>query len=105
MEHHTPDKPRRLDRPGGSFWLGAVRDCSAGIPDDQFGEPVWAWIEPETPGALTPAGVRDTLAATLSRYKLPTVIAFADALPREDSGKIFKRRLGEPYWSSADRVI
>lgn len=26
-------------------------------------------------------------------------------LPREDSGKIFKRRLRDPYWAQAGRVI
>ena len=32
-------------------------------------------------------------------------IVFATALPREDSGKIFKRKLRAPYWEKAGRAI
>ncbi len=49
--------------------------------------------------------MREALATKISRYKLPKVIEFAAGLPREDSGKIFKRRLREPYWSGANRAI
>ncbi|MFI9560946.1 acyl-CoA synthetase [Nonomuraea endophytica] len=79
--------------------IAGVRDCAVfGIPDDEFGEMVCAWIEPEEGIALTGEAVREALAMTLSRYKLPKVVEFAAELPREDSGKIFKRRLREPYW-------
>jgi long-chain acyl-CoA synthetase len=30
---------------------------------------------------------------------------FDSALPREDSGKLFKRRLRDRYWSQAGRAI
>ena len=32
-------------------------------------------------------------------------IDFADSLPREDSGKIFKRKLREPFWEGRERRI
>jgi long-chain acyl-CoA synthetase len=32
-------------------------------------------------------------------------VTFRDRLPREDSGKVFKRRLREPYWQGAGRSI
>ena len=32
-------------------------------------------------------------------------VEFAAALPREDSGKIFKRKLRTPYWEKAGRSI
>ena len=54
---------------------------------------------------LTPADVRAWLAARLARYKVPRVVEFAAALPREDSGKIFKRKLRAPYWAAAGRSI
>jgi long-chain acyl-CoA synthetase len=43
--------------------------------------------------------------ARLASYKTPKVVEFTDALPREDSGKIFKRRLRAPYWAGRDRAI
>ena len=83
-----------------------MRDCAVfGIPDEEFGEAVCAWIEPQAEGAPTAEGVRAALGEKLSRFKLPKVIEFADELPREDSGKIFKRRLREPYWVGAGRAI
>jgi len=35
----------------------------------------------------------------------PRVVEFTDALPREDSGKLFKRRLRESYWADSGRGI
>jgi long-chain acyl-CoA synthetase len=36
---------------------------------------------------------------------VPRRIEIGKNLPREDSGKIFKRRLREPYWREAGRAI
>jgi long-chain acyl-CoA synthetase len=35
--------------------------------------------------------------ARLAHFKCPREIAFVDALPRADNGKIYKRRLRETY--------
>jgi long-chain acyl-CoA synthetase len=37
----------------------------------------------------------------LANFKVPKEVQFMDALPREATGKIFKRKLRDPYW--ADR--
>jgi len=49
--------------------------------------------------------VRTFLQEKLARYKMPRVITFQSELPREDSGKIFKRKLREPYWEKTGRNI
>ena len=86
--------------------IEGVRDAAVfGIPDAEFGEAVCAWVQPDDGAALDAATIRDALGETLSRYKLPKVVEFAAELPREDSGKIFKRRLREPYWTNAGRRI
>jgi long-chain acyl-CoA synthetase len=36
---------------------------------------------------------------------VPKRVDFLSKLPREDSGKIFKRKLREPYWAGLDRRI
>jgi long-chain acyl-CoA synthetase len=84
-----------------------VRDCAVfGAPDPEFGEQVVAHIAPDPAGpTLDEAAVRGALASVLARYKLPKRIVFQDELPREDSGKIFKRKLREPYWAEAGRRI
>ncbi|MGY4496616.1 acyl-CoA synthetase (AMP-forming)/AMP-acid ligase II [Bradyrhizobium sp. GM24.11] len=42
---------------------------------------------------------------SLADYKVPKHIEIRSGLPREDSGKIFKRRLRDPYWEQAGRKI
>lgn len=86
--------------------MPGVRDCAVfGIPDEEFGEQICAHIEP-LPGATIDAiAVRAFLGGHLARYKVPKVVEFAAALPREDSGKIFKRKLRAPYWEKAGRSI
>lgn len=86
--------------------MPGVRDCAVfGIPDIEFGEALLAAVEPEPGSALFADDVRAYLRERLAAFKVPRSVVFADALPREDSGKIFKRRLREPYWASAGRSI
>jgi len=54
---------------------------------------------------LSETAVREYLIERLAKYKVPKFIEFRKDLPREDSGKIMKRRLREPFWRDADRQI
>lgn len=84
-----------------------VKDCAVfGIPDGEFGEALMAIVETQ-PGLPPPAvtDVRTYLTQHLAGYKVPKRIEFGRDLPREDSGKIFKRRLRDPYWANAGRTI
>lgn len=84
-----------------------VKDCAVfGIPDGEYGEALMAIIEPQP--AVTPPSdteVRVYLGQHLAGYKIPKRIELRSDLPREDSGKIFKRRLRDPYWADAGRAI
>jgi long-chain acyl-CoA synthetase len=42
---------------------------------------------------LSSAAVQEFLCARLANFKVPKDVQFLDALPREASGKIFKRKL------------
>jgi len=86
--------------------LDGVRDCAVfGIPDDEFGEALAAHVEADQRAALTADAVREHVRTTLASYKAPSVVEFTDSLPREDSGKIFKRLLREPYWAGREKAI
>ena len=86
--------------------LPGVRDCAVfGIPHAEFGEQLCAYIEPERDAALDEASVRAHLSRHLADFKVPRVIRFESGLPREDSGKIMKRKLREPYWEATGRRI
>ena len=86
--------------------MPGVRDCAIfGIPDDEFGEKLCAHIEPDPAVPLGAAEVTTFLRERLADFKVPRVIKFETALPREDSGKIIKRKLREPYWAESGRNI
>jgi long-chain acyl-CoA synthetase len=51
------------------------------------------------------AAIRAQLKTSLADYKVPKHLEIHGNLPREDSGKIFKRRLRDPYWERAGRRI
>jgi len=86
--------------------LPGVADCAVfGIPDAEFGEAVHAVVQPVAGTRLDEAAVRLHLRPLLAGYKLPRSIEFRTELPREDSGKLFKRRLRDPWWSGTGRSI
>jgi long-chain acyl-CoA synthetase len=83
-----------------------VHDCAVfGIPDAEFGEALMAVVEPQPGARLDTADIRTRLKTSLADYKVPKHIEIMTSLPREDSGKIFKRRLRDPYWEQAGRRI
>lgn len=86
--------------------MPGVRDCAVfGIPDEEFGESLAAVIEPQDGAQLTADAVRAYLRERIADYKVPKVVEFRVDLPREDSGKLFKRKLRAPYWEKAGRQI
>ncbi|MBM3488943.1 MAG: AMP-binding protein [Alphaproteobacteria bacterium] len=85
--------------------LPGVRDCAVfGIPDEEFGEALCAHVDGD-PALVTGEVVRGYLGQHLARYKVPKAVVFQSDLPREDSGKIFKRKLRDAYWQGAGRRI
>lgn len=78
--------------------MDGVADVAVfGIPDPDFGEVLAAHVE-LVPGAdVDEEQVREHVRSRLAKYKTPTVVVFEESLPREDSGKLFKRRLKEKY--------
>src|SRR4051812_41809097 len=86
--------------------IPGVHDCAVfGIPDAEFGEALMAVVEPQPGVKLDLASIRSQLKVSLADYKVPKHIEIQANLPREDSGKIFKRRLCDPYWERVGRRI
>jgi long-chain acyl-CoA synthetase len=86
--------------------MPGVADCAVfGIPDDEYGESVCAVVQCQPGVSLTEADVRAYLRTQVAGYKVPKCVEFHADLPREDSGKIFKRKLREPFWAGLDRRI
>jgi long-chain acyl-CoA synthetase len=80
-----------------------------GVPNPEWGEEVKAVVELQ-PGIATDsdairADILTFLSGRIARYKLPRSIDFMDALPRDPNGKLYKRRLRDPYWVGKERAI
>lgn len=83
-----------------------VQDCAVfGVPDNEFGESLAAAVQRSPGTEVTAESIQRYLETHLARYKVPRLIQFHAELPREDSGKIFKRRLREPFWKDSGRHI
>ena len=73
-----------------------VADCAViGVPHIEFGEVVEAFVVLLAGSHLTAETLRHRLAGALPPEKVPFHVEITMALPREDSGKIFKNRLRE----------
>jgi len=83
-----------------------VIDCALfGVPDAEFGEALAAAVQPAQGVSLTAQQVQAFLHERIAGYKVPRLVTFHAELPREDSGKIFKRKLRDPYWAGLARRV
>ena len=87
----------------------AVADVAVfGIPHDDWGEEIKAVVQPAAgvaPGPALTAELLDYLGQRVARFKLPRTIDYIAELPRDPNGKLYKRRLRDPYWSGRARAI
>jgi long-chain acyl-CoA synthetase len=79
-----------------------------GIPHEEWGEEVKAVVEPAPgaePGAALSAEILEYLKDRLARYKTPKSIDYVAEMPRDPNGKLYKRKLRDPYWEGRQRNI
>ena len=86
--------------------MPGVVDCAVfGIPDAEFGEALACAVQTSRGTSLDADDVKAFLKIRLATYKVPKTITFHAEMPREDTGKIFKRKLREPYWEGQARRV
>jgi len=87
----------------------AVGDVAVfGIPNAEWGEEIKAVIEPSANIQGGPALESDLMAycaEKIAKYKLPRSIDFIDTMPRDPNGKLYKRKLRDPYWQESNKTI
>ena len=78
-----------------------------GIPNDDWGEEIKAVVEPvdgvEGSDELA-ADILEYCSTRLAKFKTPKSIDFTDAMPRDPNGKLYKRKLRDPYWEGREKI-
>jgi long-chain acyl-CoA synthetase len=79
--------------------LDGIHDVAVfGVPDEEFGEAIAAHVDAT---GLTEDEVREHVRTNLAHYKTPRIIVFDNDLPREDTGKLMKRKIRALYWPTS----
>jgi len=77
-----------------------IHECAViGIPDERLGQLVTAVIVAKPETALEAEAVIDHCRGLIGGYKVPRRVEFAEAMPKNELGKILKNRLRENYAS------
>lgn len=84
---------------------GVADAAVIGVPDERWGEAVKAIIVLKPGEGLTPDAVIAWTRQKIAGFKVPKSVEFADALPRNSSGKVLRRELRKPFWEGRDRQV
>jgi long-chain acyl-CoA synthetase len=80
-----------------------------GIPDPEMGERVHGVVQPanwDDAGPELERELLDFVQSHLAHYKCPKAIDFDRELPREQTGKLYKRLLRDRYWGNkTSRIV
>jgi long-chain acyl-CoA synthetase len=70
--------------------------AAVGVPDERTGESVKVVLVLHDGASLSEETVMAHCAARLAKFKVPTVVEFADALPHSPTGKLARAHLRSP---------
>jgi long-chain acyl-CoA synthetase len=78
-----------------------------GIPHEDWGEEIKAVvqvIDGVEPGEALTEEILEWCGGRLAKMKTPKSIDYLDELPRDPNGKLYKRKLRDPYWEGRRQI-
>ena len=69
------------------------------MPSDKWGETIKALVVLVEGQSVTEQELIDFCFENLAKFKVPRSIDFLDDFPRDPNGKVYKRKLRDPYWA------
>ncbi|MEK9649497.1 MAG: AMP-binding protein [Gammaproteobacteria bacterium] len=86
-----------------------IRDVAVfGIPNEEWGEEVKAVVQLNDPNLAGEELVKELMEfaiENIAKMKLPRTIDFLEEMPRDENGKLYKRRLRDPYWENRNTKV
>jgi acyl-CoA synthetase (AMP-forming)/AMP-acid ligase II len=76
-----------------------------GIPDDEWGESVYAVIQAKPGESVDLDELREFVESRVARYKRPRQYELRAELPRTDAGKLLKRVLRDRFWQGRAAAV
>jgi long-chain acyl-CoA synthetase len=92
----------------------AISDaCVFGVPHDEYGEEIYAAVVAREKGVVDGQSraeellevVMEHCRTSLAKYKCPRVISFREEIPRDPNGKMYRKKLRDPFWKGRERGI
>ena len=66
-----------------------------GVPDEKYGEEIMACVILKDGGSMTEQEMKDFVAASMARHKVPRYVDFVEKFPMNAAGKILKYKMRE----------
>jgi len=87
--------------------------CVFGVPNDEYGEEIFAAVVAREKGLVDgqsrAAELREVVMEhcrmNLAKYKCPRTISFREEIPRDPNGKMYRKKLRDPFWEGKERGI
>jgi len=78
--------------------MPGLADCAVfGVPDNEWGEALVAAVQPAAGQSIDERAVREFVRERMAGYKVPKFVIVEASLPREDTGKVYKRRVRDAF--------
>jgi long-chain acyl-CoA synthetase len=76
-----------------------------GVPDQKWGEVVMAVVTLKPGQQVTAEELMEHCRTLIARYKVPKIVNFVAALPKNATGKMIKRVLRDQFWAGKERLV
>lgn len=84
----------------------AIEECVViGVPDEKWGEAVKAVVKLKSGSVATGEEIIAKCKELVGSIKAPKSVDFVDSIPRNQVGKVLKRKVRDEYWKESNRKV
>jgi fatty-acyl-CoA synthase len=84
----------------------AIREVAViGVPDEKWGEVGKAYVSVKEDSRITEEELKQFCSGNLAKYKIPKYFEIIEEIPKNDAGKIDKKKLLELHLNKSNKQI